>query len=140
MNNAKGFIWGLILCIVLSLFASCKSVKNIPVENTKKDSVFVNSYRHDSIYIRDSIFVNKWAAGDTIFQDKVVFKYVYRDKIKYDTINILRTDSINVPYPVERRLNSWEKIRIVISDLIKIAVIVTIVIAGYSFFKTNSSN
>lgn len=49
----------------------------------------------DSIYVRDSIFINQYTSGDTIFRDKEVFNIEYRDKIKLDTVFV--HDSIRVP-------------------------------------------
>jgi hypothetical protein len=66
-----------------------------------------DSIRFDSIYQHDSVFLI--VKGDTVYKEK--YKYLYR----YLTINkvdtVLRTDSIDVPYPVEKRLTRWQSIK-----------------------------
>jgi hypothetical protein len=60
----------------------------------------------DSIYLRDSIWVEK--SGDTVttYKTRYVYQDRWRDRVARDTI--IKTDSIQVPYPVERKLSRWE--------------------------------
>ena len=123
-------------CILISLLAGCKSVQYVPVETVRTDSVYVDRYQHDSIYLRDSVYVNRWTAGDTVYQDKIVYKYIYLDKVKYDTINVLRSDTVCVPYPVERRLTKWEQVRLNVGGwAIAVVVITILVIVGCVVYK-----
>ena len=136
MERIKGFLWGIMACILISLLSGCKSVQYVPVETVRTDSVYIDRYQHDSIYQRDSIFVNRWTAGDTVYQDKVVWKYVYRDKVKYDTVAILRSDTVRVPYPVERRLTTWEQVRLNVGGWAIGAVIIFIlIVVGIIVYK-----
>ena len=136
MERIKGFLWGIVTCILISILTGCKSVQFVPVETVKTDSVYIDRFQRDSIYQRDSVFVNRWTAGDTIYQDKVVWKYVYRDKVKYDTVSILRSDTVRVPYPVERRLSTWEKVRLNVGGWVIALVVITIlVVVGWAIYK-----
>lgn len=126
MGMVKGLLFIIIPCIMLSLLAGCKSVQYVPVETVRTDSMYVDHYLRDSIYQRDSVFINRWTAGDTVYQDKVVWKYVYRDKVKYDTVAILRSDTVRVPYPVERKNTKWEQIRLDVGGWAIGVVIITI--------------
>lgn len=128
MGMVKRLLYLIIPYIILSSLAGCKSVQYVPVETVRTDSVYVDRYQRDSIYQRDSVFVNRWIAGDTVYQDKVVWKYVYRDKIKYDTVAILRSDTLRVPYPVESRLSTWEKIRLKVGGWAIGCMVITIII------------
>lgn len=128
MGMVKRLLFLIIPYIILSLLAGCKSVQYVPVETVRTDSIYVDRYQRDSIYQRDSVFVNRWIAGDTVYQDKVVWKYVYRDKIKYDTVAILRSDTLRVPYPVESRLSTWEKIRLKVGGWAIGCMVITIII------------
>lgn len=78
---------------------SCTSTRHVyvPVETTKSDTVYLNRVQLDSIYMRDSVFIDK--SGDTIREFQ--YKYIYRFKDRIDTLYISKTDSIQVPYPVE---------------------------------------
>lgn len=109
MEKVKGLFLGLLACIML---AGCKTVRYVPVETVRTDSVYVDRWQMDSVYLRDSVYVNQWTQGDTVFVDKVVTRYKYRDRWRYDTISIARVDSVRVPYPVEKELSWWEKTRL----------------------------
>lgn len=136
MERIRGFLWGIMACILISLLSGCKSVQFVPVETVKTDSVYIDRFQRDSIYQRDSIFVNRWTAGDTVYQDKVVWKYVYRDKVKYDTVSVLRSDTVRVPYPVERRLTKWEQVRLNVGGWVVALVVITIlVVVGWVIYK-----
>lgn len=128
MEGIKGLFWGLLICTLISLLSGCKSVQYVPVETVRTDSVYIDRFQRDSIYQRDSIFVNRWTAGDTVYQDKVVWKYVYRDKVKYDTVAILSSDTVRVPYPVERRLSTWEQVRLNVGGWAIGCMVITIII------------
>lgn len=136
MERIRGFLWGIMACILISLLAGCKSVQYVPLETVKTDSVYIDRYQHDSIYQRDSVYVNRWTDGDTVYQDKIVYKYVYRDKVKYDTVSVLRSDTVRVPYPVERRLTKWEQVRLNVGGWVIALVVITIlVVVGWAIYK-----
>lgn len=136
MDSLKIFLLCIIACILISLLAGCKSVQYVPVETVRTDSIYVDRYQRDSIYQRDSVFVNRWIAGDTVYQDKVVWKYVYRDKVKYDTVAILRSDTINVPYPVECKLSKWEQLKLNVGGwAISIIIIIVLIVMGCMVYK-----
>lgn len=136
MGMVKRLLYLIIPYIILSSLAGCKSVQYVPVETVRTDSIYVDRYQRDSIYQRDSVFVNRWIAGDTIYQDKVVWKYVYRDKVKYDTVTILRSDTINVPYPVECKLSKWEQLKLNVGGwAISIIIIIVLIVMGCMVYK-----
>lgn len=89
--------------VFLSLFlivlaaTSCTRHVYVPVETTRSDTVYMNRVQLDSIYMRDSVFIEK--SGDTIREFQ--YKYIYRFKDRIDTLYISKTDSIQVPYPIE---------------------------------------
>lgn len=136
MGMVKRLLYLIIPYIILSSLAGCKSVQYVPVETVRSDSIYVDRYQRDSIYQRDSVFVNRWIAGDTIYQDKVVWKYVYRDMVKYDTVATLRSDTINVPYPVECKLSKWEQLKLNVGGwAISIIIIIVLIIMGFMVYK-----
>lgn len=130
MDRLKGLFWGLVACVIITLLCGCKATRYVPVETVKIDSVYVNRWNKDSVYIHDSIFVYHWKNEDTVYVGKVVTKYLYKDKARYDTVNIIRADSVQVPYPVEKKRGWWEKTRINLFPILvaAIAVLVFIVI------------
>lgn len=136
MGMVKGLLFLIIPCIMLSLLTGCKSVQYVPVETVRTDSVYVDCYLRDSIYQRDSVFINRWTAGDTIYQDKIVYKYIYRDKVKYDTVAILRSDTVRVPFPVDREISKWEQIRLDVGGwAIGVVIITFLIVIGCMVYK-----
>lgn len=98
----KPFLLSLLAFILL--MCSCRT-EYIPVETVKYDSIFFSKLEKDSIFVRDSVFVRE--KGDTITKFK--YQYIYRYVTNTDTVYISHTDSVQVPYPVERRLSWWER-------------------------------
>lgn len=105
-------LWGIIILLILaSLLNSCKSIQYVPVpeyhyETIVKTDSFI---QRDSLYYYDSIYVDR--SGDTILKyvTKIVYKDKWRTEIQIDSV--LKTDSIKVPYPVEKKLTKWQKLK-----------------------------
>lgn len=97
----------LVFCtgLILICLGSCRSVKYVPYETIKHDSIYITNHQKDSVYIYDSIYQKE--KGDTLILEKWHTKYV--EKQVHDTSYIERWDSIYVPYPVEKELSKWEK-------------------------------
>lgn len=93
---------------MLFVICSCRTVKYVPVETIKVDTTYINKLQRDSIYMLDSVYVKE--KGDTVLIEK--YKYLYRDKLVRDTLYMAKTDSIQVPYPVEKELTRWQQFRI----------------------------
>ena len=101
---------GIILLAILSLlFSGCKSIQYVPVErvvteyktNTVHDSVYLEVLKHDSVIVEklgDTVVISKW---HTLYKDKL------KEVIRIDTL--IKIDSVQVPYPVERKLTKWEQ-------------------------------
>lgn len=104
----KGLIFSVLL---VCLCVGCKTVSYVPVTQQLHDSVYVDRWLRDSVYLHDSVFVNHYSKGDTVYVDKVVTKYMYKDRWRFDTVAVTRVDSVRVPYPVEKELSWWEETR-----------------------------
>ena len=94
-----------VLGIVLMSFGSCRSVKYVPVETVRHDSVFITQHSRDSVYLHDSIHIVEKA--DTVLIER--WHTRWRDRLRTDTIYISKADTIQVPYPVERKLSRAEQ-------------------------------
>ena len=112
----------LLTCLVL-LLASCTSTKYVPVESVKHDSVYLNKIVKDSVYVKDSVLIVK---GDTITEYR--YKYIYQYKDRTDTLYITKTDTIRVPYPVERPLTRWEQLKDRAGGIVMFVLIITLLI------------
>lgn len=111
------------LIFLATILYSCKSIQYVPVETTKRDTTYLSQTKIDSIYHRDSIYVER--KGDTVYLSK--YKYLYKYIEKHDTLWREKTDTIQVVYPVEAQLTKWQKIKINMGEYL-IAAIVLIVI------------
>ena len=97
---------GWVLIAILAVMClGCKSVQYVPVETVRTDTCYVNKIRTDSVYVRDSVVVER--GGDTI--KVTAWRWRERYVVQRDTIYRSRKDSVAVPYPVERKLSRWEK-------------------------------
>lgn len=111
MDRLKGLFWGLLACAVLTLLFGCTTTRYVPMPSVSVDSVYVDRWLRDSVYLHDSVFVNQYSNGDTVFIDKVVTKYKYKDRWRHDTVAVVRADSVRVPFPLDKDLGWWEKTR-----------------------------
>lgn len=115
----------------LLLFCSCKT-KYVPVETVKTDSIYINKVVRDSIHLHDSVYVKE--GGDTVWVEK--YRYLYKDKWRTDTLYVTQTDSVQVPYPIEKELTKWETLCINVGGwVIGIVIITILVVVGKMVYK-----
>lgn len=106
-------IVGSMLHLLLLVMTSCTTQKPVVLERVinKTDTLYKTNYQADTFRVHDSIYVESYMIGDTIYKTKNVYKWRDRVSVKTDTIykSILRADSIPVPVPVERKATWWER-------------------------------
>lgn len=125
----------LVIIIILGLLVltGCKT-KYVTVPEYHKEYIgkIDSILKHDSIYVKDSVFVNQ--KGDTVFLNKVSYRDVYHNiyKVKHDSI--IKSDSI--PYPVVRELTKNEQ-RLISIGKYSIAVIVTLIVILVIYWYRN---
>ena len=115
-------------CYWFSLVAFCLMVcgcrtEYIPVESLRYDSLVVAKLVHDSVYVRDSVFVRE--RGDTVYKYKDKYVYVYKTKI--DTFFAERVRDVEIPVPVERELSWWERMKMDFGGWLLVAVALYVV-------------
>ena len=98
---------GIIITLFLSaLFSGCKSIQYVPVETVHTDTLYQKVVQRDSIHIHDSVTIRE--KGDTVMIEH--WRTQWRDRLLRDTIYRSRTDSVQVPYPVEKQLTKWQQV------------------------------
>lgn len=143
MQNRGGCITNPVMLVVLLLVVmflfGCKTYVPVPECHTeyvyRTDSVTLR----DSIWQHDSVYVSM--KGDTITVEKWRTKYVehLRDVVKIDSF--IKTDSIRVPYPVERKLGKWEQIKMdygAVSIGVSIAAVIAAIVALVLWLRKRS--
>lgn len=118
------------IILLASAICSCRSVEYVPVESsfTVRDSVNVidsTAIRWiertvDSVSIRDSVVITQDENGNILkqeyYRETERYKSLEReyDELlkKYEALKAAKTDTIRAPYPVERELTKWERIKL----------------------------
>jgi hypothetical protein len=116
---------GLLLC---ALFSGCTTTKYVPVIEHHTDTVRVVKVQHDSLVLKDSVYIHD--KGDTILIEN--WHTQYRDRWRTDTIYQSKRDSI--PYPVEvikevpAQLTWWQQTRLHLANIVLWLLVVLAVI------------
>lgn len=116
-TGGGGFDWlglflslaiAMVMLIVLQTLTSCKT-KYVGVPEYHKEYIVRTDTiaKLDSVVIKDSVFV--YHSGDTMVVNKVLYRDRVRNVWKTRTDTLMRSDSVRVPYPVERELTRVEK-------------------------------
>lgn len=101
-----------VLLMAALLFTGCKSVQYVPVPEYHHDSVYITKVEYDSIYKHDSVLVEKYAYGDTLYVETTKWHTQYKYKLVHDTLLSERVDSVPLPIPVEKKLTKWQQTKI----------------------------
>ena len=95
--------------VITLLFGSCTRKVYVPTETVRteyKDRV-VENLRVDTAVMRDSVAV--YVNGDTVRITKYRDRWRTRIIERHDTCTLTKTDSVQVPVQVERKLTKWER-------------------------------
>lgn len=120
-----------VLAVILLSLVGCRANKSVVLERVvhNTDTLYKKNLRVDSFRILDSVFVETFVRGDTVYKTHNVYKC--RDRISYKTDTIfqfvLRSDSTQVPVPVERRQTWWERYKLSF-DIVFYGVIISVII------------
>lgn len=118
------FIIALLMCV---LMGSCKSIKYVPVETVKHDSIYIN--KHDTVSITNVVkekeYIKVKDSTNVVVDEtgKVLQREIWHNQIiikeKSDSLNYYKalTDSLyalkqkvqEIPIEVERPLSKWEQ-------------------------------
>lgn len=83
----------LFLLFMTLLLDSCKvkeKIVEVPIPQIKTEIKYIDKVKYDSIYLKDSVYIIQ--KGDTIYNNKVAYRYKY--KYLKDTIIVNETDTI----------------------------------------------
>jgi hypothetical protein len=104
-------IVALVACIALG---GCKTRQKVTiVERVTHDTIYQTRTQHDSIYLRDSVFVDRYTSGDTCYIDRWKWQTKYVEHLRVDTLIEHVCDTVPVPYEVEvyveKPLRWWQR-------------------------------
>ena len=106
----------------------------MPVEKIKTEYRYIDRLQHDSVYLKDS--VRYYTKGDTVFADKYLYQYKYLFINRVDSF--VKVDSVQVPYPVERKLTRWESMKMELGGWAFGGLIMAIIIVCWLIFKSKN--
>lgn len=126
----KNLLYIILLMLAICL-TSCRSIKHVPVDTVKTEYKTRDSIRFDSIYEHDSIFL--FVKGDTVYKEKYRYKYRYLTINKTDTVML--TDSVQIPYPVEKQLTRWQQMKIELGGWAVGVIVILFIVLMLKLFR-----
>ena len=104
----------LFLLFMTLLLGSCKvkeKIVEVPIPQIKTEIKYIDKVKYDSIYLKDSVYIVQ--KGDTIYNNKIAYRYKY--KYLKDTVIVNKTDTITrlqkvTEIKVKNQLNTVQKI------------------------------
>lgn len=93
------------LLAVAVMVSGCTRTTYVPVESVRSEYRDRDVERIMTDTVRDTRLV--WVKGDTVVD--IRDRWHTQREYVHDTCYIERTDSIPVPYPVEKKLTKWEQ-------------------------------
>lgn len=132
INNVIKVLIAFLLAFLVCGLIGCTSTKYVPVETIRIDTLHHHTHSIDSIIEKDSIVEKEYIKGDTVFNDRLVYRNRYITKLNTDTIHEVHTDTITKTIEVERKLSSWQKFKMNFGvgsmiSLILLAIIIAVV-------------
>lgn len=113
-----------VIVALLLLCIGCTTTKYVPVESVHTEYRDRVNIQRDSIYLRDSIYIEN--KGDTIVIER--WRDRWRDRILRDTMSVNTTDTIQHIVEVERPLTAAQKVKIAIGNIAIAAAFVLLLV------------
>ncbi len=127
--------WNIVIMVFAGLtLGSCKTkYVSVPEVHTEYISRVDTTVRMDSVYLRDSVYVER--KGDTLYVNKTAYRDRYHHiyKVKKDTV--VKRDSVNVAYPVEKEMSRSERLFVAMGKFSAALVIALLFVIGVKLYK-----
>ena len=99
---------------VMAIVICCVSCKTKYVTVPEYHKEYINRtdtfLRSDTLFRLDSVVIRQ--QGDTTVIEKIRWQNRFVNVYKIKTDTIMKSDSIRVPYPVEKKLSKWQQFRL----------------------------
>ena len=123
-----------IMALAWLTLGSCKTkYVSVPEIHTEYITMVDTTVIMDSVYQRDSVYVER--KGDTLYVNKTLYRDRYHNiyKVKKDTV--VKRDSVNVAYPVEKEMSRSERLFVAMGKFFAALVIVLLFVIGVKLYK-----
>lgn len=115
------------LCL-MCLLCGCTTTRYVPVETVKTEYITKTDsfFQKDSVFLKDSVFIH--SKNDTVWYERWHTKYIdkVREVVRVDSF--IKSDSIQIPYPIEKKLTRWQQIKIDLGGEAIVLIVVVIFI------------
>lgn len=127
--------WYAVILIFAGLvLGGCKTkYVSVPEVHTEYISRVDTTVRMDSVYLRDSVYVER--KGDTLYVNKTAYRDRYRHIYKVKTDTIWKRDSVNIAYPVEKEMSRSERLFVAMGKFFAALVIALLFVIGVKLYK-----
>lgn len=125
--------------LIVGMLTSCRTqYVPVPEYHTMTVEKHDTLLRLDSILQHDSVIMRM--RGDTVWKEKYIIRY--RDRIVGKTVcrDSVKVDSVRVPYPVERKLNTWERTVLAAAKPVAIVAVLFLSLMLLSWLRKTSHN
>ena len=91
------------------LLVSCRSLDPTTLRHATQHYTTQHNVTHDTIYLRDSVFVSERMRGDTVYLTRVEYRDRWRTRVERDTVVDVRVEKEVVQLPPERYVPKFYK-------------------------------
>lgn len=127
--------WSIAIMVFAGLvLGGCKTkYVSVPEIHTEYITMVDTTVRKDSVYLKDSVYVER--NGDTLYVNKTLYMDRYHNiyKVKKDTV--VKRDSVNVAYPVEKEMSRSERLFVAMGKFFAAFVIALLFVIGVKLYK-----
>lgn len=127
--------WSIAIMVFAGLvLGGCKTkYVSVPEIHTEYITMVDTTVRKDSVYLKDSVYVER--KGDTLYVNKTLYMDRYHNiyKVKKDTV--VKRDSVNVAYPVEKEMSRSERLFVAMGKFFAALVIAMLFVIGVKLYK-----
>lgn len=127
--------WNIVIMVFAGLvLGGCKTkYVSVPEIHTEYITRVDTTVRRDSVYLKDSVYVER--KGDTLYVNKTLYRDRYHDIYKVKTDTIVKRDSVNVAYPVEKEMSRSERLFVAMGKFSAALVIALLFVIGVKLYK-----
>ena len=84
------------------LLVSCRSLDPTTLHHATQHHTTQHNVTHDTVYLRDSVYVSERQRGDTVYLTRVEWRDRWRTRVERDTVMDVRVEKEVVQLPPER--------------------------------------
>ena len=84
------------------LLVSCRSLDPTTLHHATQHYTTQHNVTHDTVYLRDSVYVSERQRGDTVYLTRVEWRDRWRTRVERDTVVDVRVEKEVVQLPPER--------------------------------------